>query len=431
MKATNKKAYDALIRARTVLLVSQPFFGCLALHLELVEEVNHPVRKTMWVDGIHMGYNPDFVLGLSEQELQGVCAHEVMHCAFQHMTRRQHRHPVIWNCAADYLINSCLLKAGFKLPGNAIAHKNPDPTARGHLHDPKFDGMSSEEIYELIRQDMEKKLQKLAQQQKGGQGGKDKNKGQGSQGDGDGKGDQDVDVFGGCGGVYDAGQPGDKHGQDAVGREWDANVRMAVNVAKRANAGTVPGYLERLVTALEEPKVSWREVTRQFIDQSMSKDYSWSKPNRRFISRGMTLPGFISDALHHLVMVLDVSGSVDEKMMQTFVSEVAGALNDGTADKLTVLYADTEVRKVDEFTPGDIVACKTVGGGGTCFNDSFRWIKDNASDAACIVYLTDMLTGSFGEDLGIPTLWAAFLPAAQLATITPPFGTKIAVDTSE
>jgi predicted metal-dependent peptidase len=193
----------------------------------------------------------------------------------------------------------------------------------------------------------------------------------------------------------------------------------------------LPGYLERLVTALEEPKVSWREVTRQFIDQSMSKDYSWSKPNRRFISRGMTLPGFISDALHHLVMVLDVSGSVDETMMQTFVSEVAGALNDGTADKLTVLYADTDVRKVDEFTPGDVVACKTVGGGGTCFNDSFRWIKENAPDAACIVYLTDMLTSSFGEDLGIPTLWACYLPANHLATINPPFGTKIAVDTSE
>lgn len=427
MKPTNKKAYDALIRARTVLLVSQPFFGCLALHLELMEDVNHPVRKTMWVDGVHMGYNPDFVLDLSEQELQGVCAHEVMHVAFQHMTRRQHRHPVIWNVAADYVINGSLLKAGFKLPGAAITHKGAKPGVKGHLHDVKFEGMSSEEVYELIRQDMEKKLQKQAQQQKGqgGKGGKDKGQGQNGQGEGE----QDADAYGNCGGVHDA--PGNKHEQDAIGREWDANVRMAVNVAKRANAGTLPGYLERLVTALEEPKVSWREVTRQFIDQSMSKDYSWSKPNRRFISRGMTLPGFISDALHHLVMVLDVSGSVDEKMMQTFVSEVAGALNDGTADKLTVLYADTDVRKVDEFVPGDIVACKTVGGGGTCFNDSFRWIKENASDAACIVYLTDMLTSSFGEDLGIPTLWAAFLPANHLATINPPFGTKIAVDTSE
>lgn len=427
MKPVNKKAYDALIRARTVLLVSQPFFGCLALHLDLVEDINHPVRKTMWVDGIHMGYNPDFVLELSEQELLGVVAHEVMHCAFQHMTRRQYRHPVIWNCAGDYRINGDLLKAGFKLPGNAIPHGKEEPGVKGHLHDPKFDAYSSEEIYELIRQSLEKKLQKQGQQGKSGKGGKDKQQGQGDDGDGE----QDVDIIGGCGGVYDAAGQGDKHANDAVQREWDANVRMAVNVAKRANAGALPGYLERLVSHLEEPKVSWRDVTRQFIDNSMSKDYSWSRPNRRFVARGLTLPGFISDALHHLVMVLDVSGSVDDKMLQTFVSEVAGALNDGTADKITVLYEDTEVRKVQEFVPGDIVECKAVGGGGTCFDESRKWIKNNAPDAACIVHLTDMLTSSFGEDLGIPCLWACYLPASQLATINPPYGTKVAVDTSE
>jgi predicted metal-dependent peptidase len=113
------------------------------------------------------------------------------------------------------------------------------------------------------------------------------------------------------------------------------------------------------------------------------------------------------------------------------MSEVSGALNDGTADKLTVIYADTGVRHVDEYVPGDIVECKIKAGGGTCFNDTFSWIKENANDAACIVYLTDMMTSSFGEDLGIPTLWAAYLPRQMLNNVKPPFGTVIAVDTSE
>jgi predicted metal-dependent peptidase len=416
MKPQNKKAYDAIIRARTVLLVSNPFFGCLALHLDLVEDEKGRVCRTMAVDGVSMYYYPDFVLGLSEAELIGVVAHEVLHCALQHMTRCQHRNHVIFNMAGDYVINDDLLTAGFTLPAK-------------RLYDPKYKNMSTEEVYERIRDDVQKQLNK----QKGKKGQK------GQQGDGaggmviDGT-DLDTEGLdpGGCGGVMDAGgRQGDKAKADEVGRDWDANVRMAVNVAKRANAGTVPGYLERLVRQLTAPKISWRELTRQFIDTSMSKDYSWSRPNRRHVYNGLHLPGFISDALHHLVMFIDVSGSVDEKMMQAMVSEGAGALNDHTADKLTIVYVDTDVRKVDEWVPGDLVTCSTVGGGGTDFASAMQWVKKTCPDAACIIFLTDMMTSSFGEDPGIPTLWGAYLPAVQLATVKVPFGNVIAVDTAE
>jgi predicted metal-dependent peptidase len=316
------------------------------------------------------------------------------------MTRRGHRHPIIWNWAGDYVINGDLLKAHFILP-------------KQRLHDLKYDGMSTEEVYERLKKDVEKQLQKMG-------------------GSGNGKNGLDPNSDKGqCGGVMDAAGPNEKAKADQIGREWDATVRIACNVAKRANAGTVPGYLERLVKTLQEPRVSWRELTRQFIDNSMSKDYSWSKPNRRYVSSGMYLPGFISDALHHLIMIVDTSGSVDEQMMKTFVSEVAGALGDGTCDRLTVVYADTKVGHVDEYVPGDMVQCKIIGGGGTDFADSFKWVKEHAPDAACCVYLTDMMTSSFGQDPGIPTLWAAYLPAVQLASIKPPFGTVVAVDTSE
>ena len=432
MQVKDKKAYDKLIKARTVLLVSQPFFGCLALHLQLVEmDDSKPSNfKTMAVDGTNMYYWPSFVMKLTEPELIAVVAHEVMHCCFMHMTRRGHRNPVIWNFAGDYIINDVLKKAAFNLP-------------TPHLYDAKYDGMSTEEAYERIKQEVQKKLN---QQAKDGQGGKQKQKGKGKgkgqgQGDGDEEGDGEGTIYlpdtdldidpGQCGGVMDAAGPGKKHEQDQVGREWDANVRMAVNVAKRANAGTVPGYLERLVQNLQDPKVSWREVTRQFIDDSMSKDYSWSRPNRRHAANDLYLPGFISDALHHMVFVVDTSGSIDGPMLTAFVSEISGALNDGTADRLTILYADTAVRHVDEFVRGDLVTAKMHGGGGTDFADSFRWIKENTPDAACVVYLTDMLTSTFGEDPGMPTLWAAYLPENMLASIKPPFGSIIKVDTSE
>jgi predicted metal-dependent peptidase len=402
-KYTDKKAYDKVIKARTVLLVGQPFFGCLALHMDLVEVTDAALVGTMAVDGTNMYYHPPFVLSLSEQELVGVVAHEVMHCAYKHFSRRSHRNPVIWNWAGDYVINADLLKAKFTLP-------------KEKLHDPKYDGFSTEEVYEKLKQEVKKQIQQAT----GSQGGLDP-----------------LADKGRCGGVIDAGSLGKKPGsgskaeQEAAERKWDVTVRVAVNVAKRANAGQVPGYLERLVKQLREPRVSWRELTRQFIDQSMTKDYSWQRPNKRYLGQGLILPGFISDALHEMNFGIDVSGSVTHEMAEFMLGEVAGALNDGTADKMNVIYFDTAVRHVDTYIPGDLVQCKVIAGGGTNFDDTFKWISENAADASCTVVLTDMLTSSFGKDPGHPVLWGAYLPSAMLATIKPPFGDIVQVDSSE
>ena len=69
---TDKKTYNKIIKARTVLLVGQPFFGCLAMHMSLVEVLDENLVGTMAVDGTNVYYHPPFVNTLSEQELVGV-----------------------------------------------------------------------------------------------------------------------------------------------------------------------------------------------------------------------------------------------------------------------------------------------------------------------------------------------------------------------
>lgn len=400
----NKKAFEAIVRARTVLVVSSPFFGTLALHLNIVEVENPAVVDTMAVDGVNLYYYPPFVLGLSEEELAGVVAHETMHCAYSHFARRGHRDPHKFNIAGDFRINYDLKQVPFKLPGQEVGMKDYGSNKRGHLYDPQFAHMSTEEIYE--------KIPDPPKQPNGGAGTLD---------------------IGGCGAVLDAGagqgSGPDKASPEQVAHEWQANVRMAVSVARANNAGQTPGYLERLVTQLKRPKVSWRDQTRQFIDQSMTTDYSYRRPNRRYASSGLIMPGNVPDALHELVMFVDCSGSITDEMMCSYVSEVAGALDDGTCDKLWVVYADDGVRCVDEYAQGDVVKCKTLGAGGTNFDDSFKWLRKNAPDAACAIYLTDMETCSFGDEPDkTPVLWAAYSNEERLAKIQPPFGQVILVD---
>lgn len=421
------KSNHAVTRARTVLLVSQPFYGALALQLQLVEVTNKGFCDTMAVDGKHMYYWPEFVLSLQEDELVGVVAHEVSHCSYQHMSRRGHRDPTLWNVAGDFVINQDLVDAGFKLPGKPIAmpkkgDKKRDPKAppeKGHLLDPKFKGMSTEEVYAKLLENAT--IVNICMMGAGGDGqdGKDKNEnGQGG-----------VQDLGGCGGVIDAAPAHDKAKAEQVGSEWEANVRMAVAVATAANAGRVPGHLERLCKQLKKPKVSWKDYTARFIDNSMTKDFSWARPNRRSASCGVLLPGYIPDRIHHLVGVIDTSGSVSHEMQVQMVSEMGGALDDGVCDHLTIIYADTDVQHVDEFDQGDLVTVTATSGGGTAFRNSFDYIKENCPDAACVIYLTDMMTSDWGDEPHCPVMWGAFLNDSMYESLSKsaPFGESVQV----
>lgn len=415
------KALRKITGARTRLMIRQPFFGTLALNLRIVESTNPFIVPTMGTDGRVLMYWPPFVNGLTDDECMGVVAHEAMHCALQHMTRRGHRIHRIYNEAGDYVINAELLGNNFKLPAS-------------RLYDKKFDNMSTEEVYERIKQQAQDGTGS-GQKGGGGQGGnKGAASGQGQPKDGDtaenAQGNRNDP--GGCGSVHDAGslsnEPGNVIAPEQIAHEWEILVHQAAAIAKAA--GKLPGFAERMIGELKRPRINWRELLRRFIDGTMSNDYSWQRPNRRHINAGLHLPGFIPDRMHHLVMILDVSGSVTNDMMAAFGGETAGALAEGVADRLSVVYADTHVKKVDEYVPGDIVEIKSPGGGGTDFRDAMNWVRTHAQDAACVVYLTDLITSDWGEAPECPLLWGAYLPTDIFTQIKDkiPFGEVIHVD---
>jgi predicted metal-dependent peptidase len=123
-------------KARTALLLDHPFFGSLLFRLGGQQSGS---IQTMATDGVSLFYNPAFVETLNAAELAGVLAHEVMHPALQHHTRRGDRDRKRWNMACDYAINPILLDAGLSLPKDVLI-------------DYRFRGMSAERIYNLIEE---------------------------------------------------------------------------------------------------------------------------------------------------------------------------------------------------------------------------------------------------------------------------------------
>ena len=124
-------------KSRTALLLDHPFFGALLFRLGASPSTS---VATMATDGVSLFYNPEFVDTLNAAELAGVLAHEVMHPALQHHTRRGDRNQARWNMACDYAINPMLLDAGLVLPKDVLI-------------DNRFRGMSAERIYNLLEED--------------------------------------------------------------------------------------------------------------------------------------------------------------------------------------------------------------------------------------------------------------------------------------
>ncbi|WP_318911563.1 DUF2201 family putative metallopeptidase [Shinella zoogloeoides] len=377
-------ATELVDKARAGLMLDQPFYATLSLYLELVEDTT---CKTMWTDGARLGFNPSYVEGLKPSELRTAVAHNVSHCARLHHVRRGNRDAKRWDDACDFSINAELKAAGFNLPDGAPL--NPD-----------YDALSEEEIYQRLKA-------------------KDDDQDNGKKPQPPGDGSAPAPASGGKGQAPE--KPGATMGQvrdPAPGHEpakfaeseseWKANVRQALAVAKKSNAGSIPGHLETIDEVTIAPRYNWKEELRAFIDQSNVKDYSWMHPNRRYIGQGLILPGLVSDSLAHLVCVIDDSSSIDMTAFNACAAEAKAALNEGSADKVTVVFCNAAVHRVETFERGDDMSITARGSGGTRFAPAFEWIADNAPDASAIVYLTDLDCRVFGEEPAAPVLWVAY-----------------------
>ena len=169
---------EKLITARVGLLLRASFFGNLATRLKLVNADEW--CSTAATDGRNFYYNSRFIKMLRPKEIEFLFGHEVLHCVYDHFGRRGDRDPQLWNIANDFCVNADLIK-----------HKVGEKiTSVPCLHDPKYDGLSSEEVYDQLYEkadkiDIGKLLDQMIDEHLDGEG--DDSDGDGDQ-DGNGKG---------------------------------------------------------------------------------------------------------------------------------------------------------------------------------------------------------------------------------------------------
>jgi predicted metal-dependent peptidase len=101
---------------------------------------------TAATDGRHFYYNSRFIDMLKPKEVEFLFGHEVLHCVYDHFGRKGDRDHQLFNIANDYCVNADLKKHRV---GEFI-------TSVPCLYDSKYEGMSSEEIYDILYENAEK-----------------------------------------------------------------------------------------------------------------------------------------------------------------------------------------------------------------------------------------------------------------------------------
>jgi predicted metal-dependent peptidase len=393
----DREIREKLITARVGLLLRASFFGNLATRLKLVNADEWcPTAAT---DGRHFYYNSRFVDMLKPKEIEFLFGHEVLHCVYDHFGRRGERDPMLFNIANDYCVNGDLKKHRV---GEFI-------TSVPCLYDHKYEGMSSEEIYDILYENAEKidigsLIDKLLD---------DHLDGEGQDGEGDGEGEQ--------------GKKGGK-GRPKLSAEEKQKIKDEIKEAVLAaasasdGAGNLPAGVKRIIEDMTAPKMNWRELLRMQLESTIKSDYTWMRNSRRGWHMDAVMPGMKLDPMIDIAVSIDASGSMGARMLKDFLGEVAGIMEQFPNYRIHVLSFDTEVYNPQQFDSenlDDITGYEIMGGGGTDFDCVFRYFKENEIEPKRHIMFTDGYpNGSWGDEQYCDTVFIMH----GTTTIVPPFG---------
>jgi len=390
----DREVREQLVTARVGLLLKSSFFGNLATRLKLVNADEW--CSTAATDGRNFYYNSRFVKMLRPKELEFLFGHEVLHVVYDHFGRRMSRDAQLWNVANDYAVN-----------GDLVRHRVGEKiTSVPCLFDNKYDGMSSEEIYDNLYENAEKiNINQLI----------DKLLDDHLEAEGDGSDGSDGD------------DDKDGKGRPKLTAEERQQIRDEIkedvlSAAQASDAGNIPSGVKRIIQNLTEPKMNWRELLRMQMESTIKSDFTWMRASRKGWHMDAVMPGMKNDEMIDICVMLDASGSIDESMLKDFLSEVQGIMDQFGQFRIHIATFDTEVynsQTYDSENMETMLDYEVSGGGGTDFDCIFTYLKDEQIEPKRLIVFTDGYPfGSWGDENYVDTLWILH----GTKTIVPPWG---------
>ncbi len=368
---------DKIEKAKARLMLDHPYFGTVASSLKL--EKNNELL-TFSSDGERMSYNSEYLDKLDDSEVEFVMANGAMHAVLKHQHRSAGRTNWLWQTATDYVVNGMLVKNGMMPPVYAN-------------YEDKFEGMYAEEVYEMLRVEMQNDVETSMEQeteqiteaedvhaenltmQKEMTESNDTNHTEHES-----KAEQKEEANA-------------RPNKDEINEEMKEQFEQIFQKLNRQD--NLPKDLKYVVPEYFSHKVDWRELLYGYIASYAKSTYSFVPPNMKYLYRGIYLPSLSSDLLR-IVIAIDTSGSVDEALLSNFLGEINSIMQSYPNYEIDVITADAKVQSHQVFLPGENLDYTVSGGGGTDFRPVFDYIDQTVDYPTILLYFTDGM-GTFPE----------------------------------
>ena len=382
-----KKYTQKLLLSRFRILNRHGFYGLLLMHMRFgLDEA----CDTAYTDGYRINFSPVFLESLSNDEVDFVLMHEILHVVLKHCFRGRKVDPYLFNVACDIVVNSNILYSKnmnlkyitLEKYGESM-HLAPNGK-EGYLY-------TAEEVYNMLIKDS------LA-----------KNGGKSVKGE-----------------SFDDHSHWEEADDDFTIDEWEKRViDAAESSAKRdTSVGNIPLGVQRYISSLKNASIDWRMLLNDFISLEVG-DYSFTPPDRR-IDGPFFMPDFNEmvekeDDPKEILFMIDTSGSVNSNQITQAYSEIKGALEQFTSLTGYLGFFDYVVYEPQEFSSiEDILEIIPKGGGGTNFFAVFEYVNNLENKPKAIIILTDGYATFPKESVrnGIPVIWVM-----NNDKVTPPWG---------
>jgi predicted metal-dependent peptidase len=357
MQTTSYK--DIFEKIRINFLFNHPFLSVLALSIdsEFKENINGPFLT----DGFKITIDTGKLEKYSKDEITYLYAHTLLHIVLKHPYRQKTRDKYIWNQACDVVINNIL--STFENVGIRPADEVLDLT----LND-----KCVEEVYEILYKKKEE-LSKTIPDEKGKieSNAYDKSK-------------LDLD---------EVLTKSEKTNQEKL----DGIIIQALSLAKKSS-NLYEGMSVEIDTLIK-PEIDLHDVLKEYLISSFfEKQISYERPNKRFIDRGIYMPGTkkLNDNLN-IFVALDSSSSVSLDEYKKFLGIVSEIAESFYEYKIDILPFDLKVRSeyiisFDSFNPlssKELLIPKSNG--GTSFDELLRYLKKSSEvrNDSLLIALTD------------------------------------------
>lgn len=362
-----QRAFDStkmdLLLDRKLAFISSVFFSLKYKWDDTIE--------TAKVSTTTMSISPDFFLSLNPRVRLFVLIHETWHVVFKHVIRfLEHEKLALadgtinpnflrYNYAADYVINSQCRDDGMELWEHA-------------LYEEKYRGWSTEQVYNDLKTLPD---------------------------------DHFNPMYG------DLVEDKTEQGEDAPSqKDIEAAVdQIIIKAALQADIqnepGSVPGSIRLYLDKLLNPKIPWDVLLHRYADEVARNDYSWAKPNRRYMPEHY-LPSLQGVRLERMAVAWDISGSVTTKIRTIMATELESIRRKIMPEVTEVVTFDTDIRSVTKLMPHDSISkVPLVGGGGTCFTTLIDHFRKNPPNL--LIIFSDMCDSPVEIDPKFPVIWVA------------------------